>query len=98
TPGLTSPVTVYTHVDGNCTVVGGYVYRGAHYPALSGSYFFADYCSGRIWAFPATDAHDSHATARQVLNTQLQVASFGEDASGDLYVVALQGAIYRVTR
>jgi len=97
THGLTSPVAVYTHADGNCTVVGGYVYRGVDYPALVGSYFFADYCSGRMWAFLATDARDGHTTARQVLDTQLQISSFGEDAAGELYVIDLQGAVYRVT-
>lgn len=95
--GLAAPVAVYTHAGGDCTIVGGYVYRGARYPALRGTYLFADYCSGRMWAFPAADARDGRATAKQVLKTQLQIASFGEDAAGELYVVDLQGAVYRVT-
>jgi glucose/arabinose dehydrogenase len=95
--GLAGPVAEYTHVNGNCTVVGGYVYRGKHYPALAGTYFFGDYCSGKIWAFAAADAQDGHATARQVLDTDLQISSFGEDAAGELYVVSLDGRIYRVT-
>lgn len=95
--GLTSPVAVYTHVNGNCTIVGGYVYRGQHSPALAGTYFFGDYCSGTLWAFAAADAQDGHATARQVLDTGVQISSFGEDASGELYMVSLEGTIYRVT-
>ncbi|HEV8193049.1 MAG TPA: PQQ-dependent sugar dehydrogenase, partial [Ktedonobacterales bacterium] len=43
TGGLASPVSVYKHVGGNCTIVGGYVYRGTRYPAMVGTYFFADY-------------------------------------------------------
>jgi glucose/arabinose dehydrogenase len=97
TGGLTGPVAVYRHVDGNCTVVGGYVYRGARYPALRGTYLFADYCSGKMWAFPAADAQDGRATARQVLETESRIGSFGEDAAGELYAVDSHGAVYRVT-
>jgi glucose/arabinose dehydrogenase len=97
TKGLTSPVVVYKHVDGNCVVSGGYVYRGQRSPSLDGIYFFGDYCSGRIWAFPASEARDGHATAQQVLDTQLRISSFGEDAAGELYVVSLDGSVYHVT-
>ena len=30
-------------------MTGGFVYRGAPYPRMQGIYFYADYCSGRIW-------------------------------------------------
>ena len=97
TSGLTRPVAVYTHLDRNCTIVGGHVYRGTRYPALRGTYLFGDYCSGKLWAFPASDAQDGHATAQEVLDTDLQISSFGEDAAGELYVVSLGGSIYHVT-
>jgi len=97
TSGLTRPVAVYTHLDRNCTIVGGHVYRGTRSPALRGTYLFGDYCSGKLWAFPASDAQDGHATAQEVLDTDLQISSFGEDAAGELYVVSLGGSIYRVT-
>jgi glucose/arabinose dehydrogenase len=97
TTGLTAPVYVYKHESGNCVITGGYVYRGQRYPSLVGTYFFADYCSGKMWAFPATDAQDGHATPHQVLDTKMPISSFGEDAAGELYAVSLSGAIYRVT-
>ncbi len=88
---------VYKHVNGNCAVTGGYVYRGQRYSKLDGVYFFGDDCSGRIWAFPASDARDGRAAGQQVLDTPLQISSFGEDAAGELYVVSLDGRIFRVT-
>ena len=71
--------------------------RGQRYPSLDGMYFFGDYCSGRIWAFPASDAQYGHVTAQQVLDMSLQISSFGEDATGELYVISLDGRVYRVT-
>lgn len=97
TGGLTAPVATYTHVGGNCVVVGGYVYRGQRYPNLTGAYFYGDTCSGRIWSFPAADARDGHVTAQQILDTTLSISSFGEDATGELYVVSLGGSISRIT-
>ncbi|MGZ8438999.1 MAG: PQQ-dependent sugar dehydrogenase, partial [Candidatus Limnocylindrales bacterium] len=45
------PIVEYSHAGGNCSVTGGYVYRGPS-AALVGKYIFADYCSGRIWSVP----------------------------------------------
>src|SRR4051794_11629912 len=47
--GLTLPVAEYTHADGNCSVSGGFVYRGRVSPGLRGMYLYGDLCSGRIW-------------------------------------------------
>ena len=40
--------------DGNCSVIGGYVYRGTEIPELEGLYVFTDYCNGRLRAAAAT--------------------------------------------
>ena len=45
-----APVATYAHVQGNCAVIGGVVYRGAALPGLDGAYLFGDHCSGRVWA------------------------------------------------
>ena len=49
--GLGIPVLEYPHEDGNCSVTGGYVYRGSALPELDGSYFYGDFCSGMIASF-----------------------------------------------
>ena len=94
TEGLTLPVSDYGR-DLGCTVIGGYVYRGAQYAFLDGTYLFADYCSGRIFAIDA--ASDGPVAPRTVGEAEGRISAFGEDADGELYVMALQGDIWRVT-
>src|SRR6266545_4150200 len=55
-PGeLVAPVQVYSHDDGNCSVTGGYVYRGRAVTAATGRYFYGDYCSGFVWSLRIED-------------------------------------------
>jgi hypothetical protein len=74
------------------------VYRGAAYPALTGTYFFTDYCSGTLWAL----AHDPSGGWQrvEVLPSPSSFAgysSFGEDEAGELYVTALgSGTVYQI--
>ena len=68
--GLTPPVTDYTH-EGNCSVTGGYVYRGGQIPAWNGLYFYGDYCSGKIWTL-AADGHGGWTNA-EVADTDLTI-------------------------
>jgi len=93
--GLTLPVTDYRH-EGNCSVTGGYVYRGGAHKAWNGAYFYGDYCSGRIWAL-APDGSGSWTTV-QLAQFPIALSSFGEDEGGELYVTDLSGGtVYRMT-
>lgn len=69
------------------------MYRGQRYPALVGTYFFADFGSGRIWSLQKTGP-DAWTAPQQILDTDLSISAFGEDEAGELYVVAyaLDGA------
>jgi glucose/arabinose dehydrogenase len=80
--GLELPLATYSHSEG-CSVTGGHVYRGPR-PALRGIYFFADFCSGRIWGLDA--AGGSPQEPQLLLNTGRPLSSFGTDGSGELYV------------
>ncbi|GAB4541033.1 MAG: PQQ-dependent sugar dehydrogenase [Anaerolineae bacterium] len=94
TEGLVLPVAEYDHSQG-CSITGGYVYRGTRYPQLTGIYFFGDFCSGNIWGV-RQKASGEWETAR-LLNTGLNIASFGEDADGEIYVVDYrEGVIYHL--
>ena len=94
--GITFPVAEYSHAPGNCSVTGGYVYRGAQYPEIDGVYFFTDYCSGAIWAL-ADDA-SGNWTQNQVGQGKAGYSSFGEDGNGELYVTDLSnGTVYHLT-
>jgi glucose/arabinose dehydrogenase len=100
-PALTRPVHTYSHALG-CAVMGGYVYRGSAICGLPGTYFFADYCSNQIWSFRATGGVVSEFKTRTTelapgggLSIQ-NITSFGEDASGELYLCAQGGDVYKI--
>jgi glucose/arabinose dehydrogenase len=88
-PGLRLPIAEYQHQRGRCSITGGYVYRGAAMPRLVGTYLFGDYCSGEIFGL-------RQGEIVLLLESGLRIASFGEDASGEVYVVDHGGAIYRI--
>ncbi|MBA3243368.1 MAG: hypothetical protein H0T60_19265, partial [Acidobacteria bacterium] len=91
--GLTLPIFEYTHADG-CSITGGYVYRGAAFPRMQGLYFYGDYCNGRIWALTRSGAAWQNSL---LLDTSINISSFGEDESGNLYVASHNsGAIFRL--
>ncbi|MGE5239952.1 MAG: PQQ-dependent sugar dehydrogenase [Chloroflexota bacterium] len=92
--GLTLPVTVYSHLEGDCSVTGGMVYRGEEYPGMNGVYLFGDFCSGRIRGLRRNGlAWESTV----LLDTSLSISSFGEDESGSLYVSDYgAGDLYRI--
>lgn len=95
--GLVLPFAEYPTADG-CAVTGGYVYRGSQFPALQGGYLFADFCGGQIWGLSASEARGGSASSRLLLQTDLNISSFGEDESGELYVTDLTGgAVYQIT-
>jgi glucose/arabinose dehydrogenase len=84
--GFTFPVFDYDNPELGCAVIGGYVYRGTLFPALSGRYVFTDLCSGNFWDM----IRDSTGTWRAALHTNLAqfgYVSFGEDTNGEIYVV-----------
>ena len=94
---LTLPVIEYDHSLGNCSIIGGYRYRGSLFPGLEGVYFYADFCSGRIWG--ATRDAAGGWTSEQILDTDLLITAFGEDEDGELYLAhfsSTNGTIYKV--
>lgn len=94
---FTLPVIDYRHAT-DCSVTGGYVYRGTAFPVLQGGYLFGDYCSGSIRAISAADAlANGHAPASVVGEGGFPISSFGQDDAGELYVVDLSGNVLKVT-
>jgi glucose/arabinose dehydrogenase len=84
------PVAEYDHAAG-CSITGGYVYRGASIPALTGVYLYGDFCAGTIWALRETTG-----ATQAAINSGLSVVSFAESSDGELYVVDLNGTLHRI--
>jgi glucose/arabinose dehydrogenase len=94
--GLTMPVSEYDHAQGRCSVTGGYVYRGRNVPGLQGSYIFGDYCSGELFVVSGRNSEASGDLPRLLQKTRMRISSFGEDETGEIYVVDHKGGLYRL--
>ena len=109
TASMVPPVAEYLHGNGafqGNSVTGGYVYRGP-VEALRGQYFFADFIVPNIWSIPIarvslgstipsaqfTQRNASFAPNAGAFNN---IASFGLDQAGNLYIVDFDGEIFRV--
>lgn len=89
TPRLTPPVYEYPHTQG-VAVIGGYVYRGAAIPELSGAYFFGDY-NGRIWHMRYGAGGATEFTERTAELGMTERIGWGEGSDGELYYCGRNG-------
>jgi hypothetical protein len=87
---LTFPVAQYSHSGGNCSITGGYVYRGTVYSDIQGLYLFADLCSSMIGTVDQDGNMIDHG------NFSGTWTSFGEDVNGELYIADHGGSIYKI--
>jgi uncharacterized repeat protein (TIGR03806 family) len=94
-PSSIPPVAQYGRTLGQSTT-GGYVYRGSAIAGLAGRYVFADFASGNIWHIARDTQPTLTLTTTNMVDTNLNVASFGEDLDGELYVVHLGGTLHQI--
>jgi glucose/arabinose dehydrogenase len=92
-PTFIAPVAEYPQTAGDCSVTGGYVYRGSLLPELVGRYIFGDFCTGRVWAVVGDG---STGQFELLLSTGRNISSFGQDRDGEIYVVDLAGVIHQL--
>ena len=92
--GAVLPAFEYDRSEGACSVTGGVVYRGEAIPELTGAYLFTDYCAGQIRGLRASGGQVTEEHTFDAEGSDL--VSFGEDAAGEVYVLSLDGTIYRV--
>ncbi len=91
--GITPPVAEYSHASG-CSITGGFVYRGRDFARLDGIYFYADYCSGRVWGLRR---NGTGWETQELLQPGFGFTSFGEDDAGEVYAVdGNSGTLYRL--
>jgi Ca2+-binding RTX toxin-like protein len=96
---VVDPIYEYNHSVGQ-SIIGGYVYRGP-FAAFRGNYIFGDFLSGKIWSlrYDGTNVSNvSDRTAELTPNAGAidRIASFGQDGAGNLYIVDLEGEIFKI--
>jgi glucose/arabinose dehydrogenase len=92
--GHVPPVYEYATTGDRCSVTGGYVYRGTAIPDLDGFYVFSDYCEGTIRAL---ETRDGEVVGEADLGVDGgAVVAFAQGPDRELYVLDLDGAIYRL--
>lgn len=92
---LTLPIVEYTHDNRACSVTGGYVYRGQAIPVVQGTYFYADFCAGFVRSFRFNNGSTLEQTEWPLLAAP-SITSFGQDGSGELYILTKGGTVSRI--
>jgi glucose/arabinose dehydrogenase len=93
---LVDPVFEYTHEGQNCSITGGYVYRGQDVPALRSAYIFGDYCTADIRALVLQDGAVADERELGVSVASNSLSSFGQDQTGEVYVLSTDGTVYKI--
>lgn len=87
------PIVEHNHAAAK-SITGGYVYRGKAIPALEGAYVYGDFQTGLMWYF----RYDGKAATKpQFIGSTPEIASFGEDRDGEIYVCNLKGKLFKLT-
>jgi len=83
--GMTGPVMTYPHTEGRCSITGGLYVANPALPAIDGALIYADFCAGTIYRY------DRMQGQTMVLDTTIQISSFGSDGAGRVYVADYNG-------
>ena len=99
--GLTMPVEDYPPRSGNCSVIGGVVYRGDEVPSLSGKYLYSDHCKGELLVMDAEEWDEGGLAVKPVAPEGEEyddpgIVSFGVDRDDEVYVLRFDGAILKI--
>jgi len=98
----TPPIFDYGRANGECSVTGGFVYRGKLIWTLLGVYVYADYCNGEVRGLlrKKDNKVEEAGFGLKVPNGQLEsggsITSFGEDNDGELFILSAAGGIYKI--
>ena len=80
------PIAEFSHVDQGICVIGLGIYRGKDYPGMEGTYYTADWGSGKVWGLQKDGAGKWQMEELLDLDTPLRPTSGGEDEAGNIYL------------
>ena len=88
------PTVEHSHIEAR-SITGGYFSQTPRLPELRGAYIYGDYVTGKIWA--VRHDHGKVTSREELVDTPLQIASFGLDRTGEVYIVDHPGGgLYRL--
>lgn len=87
------PTVEHDHTEAR-SITGGYFYGGKRLKQLRGAYIYGDFVTGIVWAL----RHDKGNVTwqNQLVDTPLQIVTFGRDQHGEVYLVDYGGTIHRL--
>lgn len=87
------PTVEHDHTESR-SITGGYFYDAPRLPELRGAYVYGDYVTGKVWAL----RHEGERITwkAELVDTPLQIVTFGRDAAGEVYLVDWAGTIHRL--
>lgn len=89
---LENPIFEYSsRGNANCSIIGGYVYRGSKVSDIKGKYIFGDYCTGKIWYLDPKNPMN----AKLLIDSSLKITSFGESYDGEIYIISMKNKIHK---
>jgi glucose/arabinose dehydrogenase len=94
-PSLRAPLHAYGHALG-CAIIGGAPYRGCAMPWADGTYFFADFCTNRVWTLVDDPAGPIVTDITATFGGWWNYVGIGEDARGEPILCTLPGVVARI--
>ncbi len=94
--GTVLPIAFHAHGDGWCSITGGFVYRGSAIAGLAGTYVYSDFCRQQVTGLRIGPTGAVVEGPADIGVTASNVSSFGENLDGELYVMSLNGPVYRL--
>jgi len=87
------PTVEHDHTESR-SITGGYFWGSSRLPELNDAYVYGDYVTGKMWAL----RHEAGKVTwrSELVDTPLQIVTFGRDHQGEVYIVDYAGAIFRL--
>jgi glucose/arabinose dehydrogenase len=94
-PGAVRPRVTHTHDARYCSITGGYVVRDRALGSLYGRYVYGDLCKSALRSVKL--GRRGGASGDRALSVSVSnLVSFGQDASGRVYAVSIDGQVSRL--
>jgi putative heme-binding domain-containing protein len=91
---INPPAVAHSHIESR-SITGGHFSKTSRLPELRGVYIYGDYVTGKVWGLK----HDGPKVTwhEELVDTPLQMASFGLDQAGDVLIVDYpSGTLHRL--